>query len=101
MTSRLAHALRAPAPDETRQRAGHVLRHAQHLSDLAHGAAGAIGADDRGQRRALAAVGVVDPLDHFLAAVMLEIHVDIGRLVALLGDEALEQKLAIRRGRWR
>ena len=93
-----AHALRAPAPDKTRQRAGHVLRHAQHLSDFAHRAARPIAADDRGQRRALPPIGVVDPLDDFLAPVMLEIHVDIRRLVALLRDETFEEKAPIGSG---
>ena len=36
---------------------------------------------------------LIDPLDHLLAPLMLEIHVDIGRLAALLGDEALEQEI--------
>ena len=39
----------------------------------------------------------VDVLDHFLAPLMLEIDVDVGRLLALLGDEALEQQVAGRR----
>ena len=95
LTSLLAHALRAPAPDETGQRACHVLRHAQHLADFAHCAAGAVGNHDGGERRAMPAIGVVDPLDDLLAPLMLEIDIDIGRLVALLGDEALEQKLVL------
>jgi len=33
----------------------------------------------------------IDILDDFLAPLVLEIDVDIGRLVALLRDEALEQ----------
>ncbi len=36
-------------------------------------------------------------LDHFLAPLMLEIDVDVGRLLALLGNEALEQQIAGRR----
>ena len=46
---------------------------------------------------AVAAVFRVDVLDHFLAPLMLEIDVDVGRLLALLGDEALEQQVAGRR----
>ena len=41
----------------------------------------------------VAAVGLVDPLDDFLAPLMLEIDIDVGRLAALLGDEALEQQV--------
>jgi hypothetical protein len=36
-------------------------------------------------------------LDHLLAPLMLEIDVDIGRLLALLRNEALEQQLVDRR----
>ncbi len=39
-------------------------------------------------------VALIDPLDHLLAALMLEIHVDIGRLVARLGDKPLEHHRA-------
>ena len=47
----------------------------------------------RGQRGAVAAVLAVDVLDHLLAALVLEVDVDVGRLVALGADEALEQQL--------
>ena len=36
---------------------------------------------------------LVDVLDHLLAPLVLEIDVDIGRLAALRGDEALEQQV--------
>ena len=39
-----------------------------------------------------AAVLAVDVLDHLLAALVLEVDVDVGRLVALGADEALEQQ---------
>jgi hypothetical protein len=39
----------------------------------------------------------VDVLDHFLAPLMLEIDVDVGRLAPLFGDEALEQQVVHRR----
>ena len=51
------------------------------------------GADDGG---AVSAVAVVDMLDHLLPALMLEIHIDVGRLVAAGGDEALEQQIMLR-----
>ena len=85
-------ALLRPAPDLAGERAGHVLGQAQRLADVAHRAARAVAGDDRGQRGALAAVMAVDPLDHLLAPLMLEIDVDVGRLVALARDEALEQQ---------
>ena len=54
---------------------------------------------DHGRRDpgAVAAVFLVDVLDHLLAPLVLEIDVDVGRLLALLGNEALEQQVAGRR----
>ena len=43
------------------------------------------------------AVGLVDPLDHLLAPLVLEIDVDVGRLAALVRDEAFEQQLVLDR----
>ena len=45
----------------------------------------------------VAAVFGVDVLDHFLAPLVLEIDVDVGRFVAVLGNEAVEQQLVLRR----
>ena len=56
------------------------------------------GSRSRSQRGAVAAVGLVDPLDHLLAPLVLEVDVDVGRLAALLGDEALEQQVVLRSG---
>ena len=51
-------------------------------------------ADDRGgDAGPVAAVFGVDVLDHLLAPLVLEIHVDVGRLVARGGNEALEQQV--------
>src|SRR3546814_4613833 len=41
----------------------------------------------------MAPIGLVDPLDDFLAPLMLEVDVDIGRLLALARHEALEEQL--------
>ncbi|OQC04174.1 MAG: hypothetical protein BWX79_02545 [Alphaproteobacteria bacterium ADurb.Bin100] len=65
--------------------------HAQRAARVAQRAAGAPADDHGGQRGALAAVLGVDVLDDFLAALVLEVDVDVGWLVALAGDEALEQ----------
>lgn len=35
----------------------------------------------------------IDPLHHLIAAHMFEIDIGVGRLAALLGDEALEQQI--------
>ena len=51
-------------------------------------------ADDIGrERRPRPAVLAVDVLEDLLAPFVLEIHVDVGRLVALATDEALDQHL--------
>jgi hypothetical protein len=84
-----------PAPDLRRECLQHVLRHAERASDIPHGRARAITDDGGAECRAVRTVGIVDPLDHFLPALVLEIHVDIGRLAALFRDEALEEKAAI------
>ena len=97
----VADTLRAPAPHESGQSARHILRHSQRLADFAHRTAGAVADHDRGERGPCAAIGVVDPLDDLLAPLVLEVDIDIGRLVALLGDEALEEKFGYGWGRWR
>ena len=43
----------------------------------------------------VAAIGVIDPLQHGLAALMLEVDIDVGRLAPFLGDEALEQEIML------
>ena len=74
---------RPPAPDRARQRRDAVVRQAERLADFAHGRARAIGDDGGGEPGALAAVALVDVLHHLFAPLMLEIDVDVGRLVAL------------------
>ena len=57
---------------------------------------GAVADHRGGEAGAVAAVFLVDVLDHLLAPLMLEIDVDIGRLVARGADEALEQDVDAR-----
>ena len=85
----------AIAPHRLGQRRGDVLGQAQNLADFADGAARAVMHDGGADRRAMAAVAPVDVLDHLLAPLMLEIDVDIGRLAAVLGNEAGEQEIAL------
>jgi hypothetical protein len=77
-------ALFRPAPYLAGERGGHVLGQTQRLADLAHRAARTEAADDRSQRGMVMAVLSIDPLDHLLAALVLEIDVDVGRLAAVL-----------------
>ena len=77
--------------------AADVFAKAHHLADLADRRARAVVDHGRGDPGAVAAVFLVDVLDHFLAPLMLEIDVDVGRLAPLFGNEALEQQVAGRR----
>ncbi len=87
----------APAPDRLREAIEHVLAEAEHLADVAQGALRAIGDDRGGEAGAMAAVFPVDVLDDLFAPLMLEIDVDVRRLVALGRDEALEQQIDLDR----
>ena len=92
-----AHAVHRPAPERAGERPDRVLRQAEHLADVANGAAAAVADDGRGEAGALARVGLVDVLDHLLAPLVLEIDVDVGRLAPLGRDETLEQKIDLER----
>ncbi len=74
-----------------------IVREAENLGRLADRRAGAVGRHRGGEAGALAPVSLIDVLDHLLAPLMLEVDVDIGGLVALGRDEALEQKIEPRR----
>src|SRR6185312_2085911 len=81
-------------PDGRGERAAHVFAQTHHLADFADRRAWAIVDHRRRDPRAVAAIFLVDVLDHLLAPFVLEIDVDVGRLTPLLGDEALEQEVA-------
>ena len=66
---------------------------AKRTAHVAQGRARAVADDDRGERGAMAAVFGVDVLDDFFAALVLEVDVDVGGLVALVADEPAEEQL--------
>ena len=68
-----------------------IERQAQGLAHVADGRAGAIGDDLGGHAGPLAAVLVVEYCSTSSRPLVLEIDVDVGGLVALAADEALEQ----------
>ena len=75
------HAARPHAPHRVGHHAHRVWRKAEHLADFANGAATPEG-DHRGSQGRLGTMlFLVDPLDDLLAALVLEIDVDIGRFV--------------------
>src|SRR6185312_7510756 len=65
---------------------------AEGLAEITQRAARTISDDRRADGRALAPIFPVDVLNDFLAPLVLEIDVDIGRLVALARDETLEEQ---------
>ena len=71
------------APDTTGERGGNILRQAERLADFAHGRAGPIRDDRCRQGGPLAPVAPIDILDHFLAPLVLEIDINVGRFLAL------------------
>ena len=95
---RLAHifvrkAFIAETPDRAGEGGDRVFREPQHFADLAHGRAAPIRDDGGGQPCAVAAVARVDILNYLLAALVFEVHIDIGRLAAFGRHETLEQKI--------
>ena len=85
--------LAAIAPHRAGERRRHVLLEAERLADLADRHARAVVDHGRADGGALAAITLVEILDHLLAPLMLEIDVDVRRLLPLGGDEALEQQI--------
>src|SRR5690606_16721176 len=83
----------APAPDRGREAADRVQGEPERLADVADRALRAVADDGRGDAGVLAAVLGVDVLDDLLAPLVLEVDVDVRRLGALGGDEALEQEM--------
>ena len=81
-----------PAPDLPRQPGNDVLTETHRLAHLADGSTGAEMDHHRRQPRAVAAIAVIDPLDHLFAPFMFEIDVDIRRLATLLRDEAFKDQ---------
>src|SRR5205807_9264118 len=63
----------------------------EDLGEVAQRAARAVHDDCRGDRRPLAAVLAIDVLNDFLAPLVLEVDIDVRRLIALTRDEALEE----------
>ena len=69
----------------------------QGAAHVAQGAARPVADHGGGQCRPVPAILPVDVLDHLFTAMVLEVHIDVRRLVALLRQEALEQHLHARR----
>ena len=90
---RIGDALVGPGPDQRGERGDQILGQAHRLADIAQRPLGAVADDGRGQRGMVAAIGLVNPLDHLFAALVFKVDVDIGRLAAFLADETLKQQV--------
>ncbi len=84
----LGHVVTPVSPYGGGEPGSHVFGQAQYFADLAEGAARAIVNDGGRDTGAFAAIAGIDILHDLLAALMLEIHVDVGRFVARFGQEA-------------
>ena len=68
-----------------------LLRQAQRLAHIAKGGARPVADDHAGEPRTAPAVLGVQVLNDFLAPLVLEVHINVRRLLALAADEALKQ----------
>src|SRR5205814_3055823 len=93
---RVLHAALRPAPQHAGQRADGIVGESKRLADFANRAAAAITDDRGGEIGVITAVALVDVLNHLLAPFVFEIDIDVGRFLALFGDEALEQQIDLR-----
>ncbi len=84
----VGNAVAIAAPDGIGEGGGDILRQAQRLADLADRHARAVVDHGRDDGRAVAAVAAVDILHHLLAPLVLEVDVDVRRLVAVLREKA-------------
>ena len=88
--------LAVPPVQGLRQLVDLLGRQPERLARVAHRAAGPVSDDRSRERGPVPAVLAVHVLDHLFPPLVLEIDVDVGRLVALARDEALEQHLRAR-----
>src|SRR5690606_23851473 len=73
-----ADAMTIPPRERARELVHLIERETERLADVAKGTARTIADDGGGDGGAVAAVTLEDVLDHFLAALMFEVDVDVG-----------------------
>ena len=96
--SRLEHTavideLTVPPLHRTGHAADLQVTQTQRLADVTQRALWPVGDDGRGDGRSLTSILLVDVLDDLLATLVLEVDIDIRRLVPLLRDKPLDQRL--------
>ena len=70
---------------------------AQRLAHVTQGAARPVADHRGGNGGAVVAILFIDVLDDFFAPLVLEVHINVGRLAALAADKALKQQFAFSR----
>src|SRR6516162_644568 len=95
--SEIGNRIVAPSPDDARECCDDIDAETQYLADFTDGRARAITDYGGGETGPVAAIFFIDVLDDFLAPLVLEIDIDVGRLVACGTDKALEQNIDARR----
>src|SRR5690606_34686750 len=89
----------APAPAAIGQGIDLVRRQAERFGHVSYGAGCVVAADHGSKRRALTAIAAEDVLNDFFAAFVLEVDVDVRRLIALARQKPLEQQPGTGAGR--
>ncbi len=85
------------APHRARHPGRDILADAERLADFAHRAARPVMDHRGGDSGAVPAIAAIDILHHFLAPLMLEVDIDIGRLLAFRRHEARKQQIVLHR----
>src|SRR3546814_3594261 len=75
--------------DEAGEHLGQIARQPERLAHFGHCAAGTVACDHRRQCRAVPPVGLIDPLDDFLAPLMFEVDVDLRSEERRVGKEGV------------
>ena len=88
-----ADLIKGTAPDDGLQGDNGVIGKTKHLADFAHRTLGTIRDVRSGHTGPVAAVLGIDVLDDLFAPLVLEIDIDVGRLVARRADESLKQQI--------
>ena len=82
-----------PAPGRARQSRDGIFREAEDLADVADRRTRPVGDDARREAGVFAPIMAIDILHHLFAPFVLEIDIDVGRLVAFGRNEPFEQQV--------
>ena len=95
--ARLGGQVVAPATAAGGQGVDGIGRQPEGLGHVTHRTGGVVGVDHGGQRGPITAVAAEHVLDDLFPALVLEVDIDVRRLLALAGEKALEQQPTVGR----